>query len=137
MLPYDPSNVWSYELGVKSQWLDDRLRVNLTGFYINANDVQVSSAGVGAAGALDVTTANVPDFTNKGLELEVIGRPIANLVVTTSVGYQNAGYGLGGSTADFNAFGAKAPDGDLRIAANQGDLQPTVGLIAKPSDAAR
>ncbi|HPU14443.1 MAG TPA: TonB-dependent receptor, partial [Polymorphobacter sp.] len=46
--------------------------------------------------------------TNKGLELEIIGRPFANLVLTTSVGYQNASYGLGGSTADFNAFGAKS-----------------------------
>ena len=131
VLPYDTSNVWSYEVGLKSQWLDDRLRVNLTGFYINANDVQVTSTGVGAAGALDVTTANVPDFTNKGLELEVIGRPFANLVLTTSIGYQNAGYGLGGSTAYFDEFGAKS------LARQQRDcqVQLAAGLIPLGSGA--
>ncbi len=107
LLPYDPANVWSYELGLRSQWLDDRLRVNLTGFYSDASDVTVTTTAINALGGLDVGTATAPSFTNKGVELELVARPLANFVLTTSLGYQDAAYGAG-SGADFSALGVKS-----------------------------
>ncbi|MEZ5557020.1 MAG: TonB-dependent receptor [Pseudomonadales bacterium] len=33
--PYDPEYAWSYEIGTKTQWLDDSLRLNVAGFCID------------------------------------------------------------------------------------------------------
>src|SRR5690625_3140635 len=39
---YAPEYLWSYELGMKSQWLEDRLRVNATAFFYDYKDLQVT-----------------------------------------------------------------------------------------------
>ena len=38
--PYDPETVDNYELGIKSEWLDNRLRVNANIFYMEYDDKQ-------------------------------------------------------------------------------------------------
>ncbi len=42
-IPFDQENLWSYELGLKSEYYDGRMRVNLTGFYYDYTDLQVST----------------------------------------------------------------------------------------------
>jgi len=108
LLAYAPENVWSYELGLKSQWLDDRLRVNLTGFYLDVSDRQTTASALTALGALDITTANTANYRNKGVELEIIGRPLANLSLYTNIGYQNASYALESNAPNFSAYGTKS-----------------------------
>lgn len=119
LLAYAPENIWSYELGLKSQWLDDRLRVNFTGFYLNVSDRQTTSSAVTPLGAVDITTANTANYRDKGLELEIIGRPLANLSLYTNIGYQNARYALDASAPDFNAFGTKSTARQQRDCAAQ------------------
>ncbi len=40
LVPYDPETVYAYEIGFKSQWLGDTLRVNGAGFFYDYRDVQ-------------------------------------------------------------------------------------------------
>ncbi len=40
-LPFDPETVWSYEIGVKWQGLEDRARLNLAAFYTDYTDIQL------------------------------------------------------------------------------------------------
>ena len=40
---FDPEYVWSYELGNKSSWLDNRLQLNMALFYYDYEDLQVSN----------------------------------------------------------------------------------------------
>ncbi|QTH21301.1 TonB-dependent receptor [Rhizorhabdus wittichii] len=77
-LTFDPETIWSYEAGIKSDWFDRRLRVNLTGFYYDYSDLQIQSLlapGVVAIG-------NAASARVKGLELETIARPAAGLTFT-------------------------------------------------------
>ncbi len=77
-LSFDPETLWSYEAGVKTDWLDRRLRVNLTGFTYDYRDLQVQSLlapGVVAIG--NATSAKV-----KGLELETVAKPFAGFTAT-------------------------------------------------------
>jgi iron complex outermembrane recepter protein len=39
--PFNPEYVWSYEGGIKSDWFDRTLRVNVTGFHANYSQLQV------------------------------------------------------------------------------------------------
>ena len=40
---FDPEYVWSYELGNKSSWLDNRLQINTAIFYYDYEDLQVNN----------------------------------------------------------------------------------------------
>jgi iron complex outermembrane recepter protein len=39
---FKPETLWAFEAGFKSQWLDNRLRINADGFFSYYNDLQVS-----------------------------------------------------------------------------------------------
>ncbi len=41
--PFDQEEIWSYEIGARSDWLDGRLRVNGAAFYYDYTDLQVST----------------------------------------------------------------------------------------------
>lgn len=91
--PYDEETLISYEVGVKSQWLEDRLRTNAALFYTSYDNLQVSSFEASADG-----TTFIPIFTNageatiKGAELELTALITDRLTVTANVGYLDAEY---------------------------------------------
>jgi outer membrane receptor protein involved in Fe transport len=74
--------LWNYEAGAKSDWFDNRLRVNLALYRIDWTDVQQSIF-------LDCgfpLQENLGSVRNLGGELEVEGR-LANFTAGTSLGY--------------------------------------------------
>ena len=48
--PFKPEKAWTYEAGAKSEWFDNRLRANLTFFYLIDKQYQSPSAFVDAIG---------------------------------------------------------------------------------------
>ncbi|MGH8249267.1 MAG: TonB-dependent receptor [Steroidobacteraceae bacterium] len=52
-LTYGPDRLANYETGIKSQWLDNRLQLNLSAFYMEWDDIQVhfSSTSTSEGGA--------------------------------------------------------------------------------------
>ena len=83
---YKSDSLWSYEIGEKSSWLDQRLTVNAAAFYIDWNNLQQSillSCGFGYTG-------NVGAAKSEGGELEVRARPLQSLDVSAGVGYTHA-----------------------------------------------
>lgn len=108
LLPFDPETVWSYEAGLRSEWLDNRLRVNLTGFVLDVQDLQTPSAFVDPqTGAITFITQNFADYRNRGLEMELVAVPVPGLNLYMNVGYQADRYQVRDSLGA-NRFGAKA-----------------------------
>jgi len=64
---YGSESLWSYEAGVKTQWLDQRLTLNAAVFYIDWKDQQISTQ---IAPGL-VRTDNAGTSHSQGVELEV------------------------------------------------------------------
>ncbi|ABQ69682.1 TonB-dependent receptor [Rhizorhabdus wittichii RW1] len=88
---YGPEKLWSYELGLKSDWLDRRLRVNLTGFYYDYTDLQVQSyVQIGAS--FGARTQNAATARVKGLEAEIVARPVRALELSANVAWLDAEY---------------------------------------------
>lgn len=77
-ISFNPEYIWSYESGLKSQWLRNRLRANLTGFYYDYSNLQVQS--LIAPGVASI--ANAASAHAKGLELETIAKPLENMTLT-------------------------------------------------------
>ena len=66
LTPYDPETVLNLEVGIKGEWLDNRLRTNITVFHMDVDDLQV--AEISASGAPII--ANAGGSKAQGLELE-------------------------------------------------------------------
>jgi len=90
--PFAPETVWSYEFGLRSEWLDRTLRLNLTGFILDVEDLQTPSAFVAPTGAISFITRNFAGMKNTGVEAELIYAPTENLNLFLFAGSQDAKY---------------------------------------------
>lgn len=85
---FAPEEIWAYEAGVRSEWLDRRLRLNLTGFFYDYTNLQVRqliSAGNAVIG-------NAAAATVKGLELEFNAIPVDDFQISGSLSLLAAEY---------------------------------------------
>jgi outer membrane receptor protein involved in Fe transport len=77
----------AYEVGLKAQFLDDAVTMNLAVFREEFDNLQILEF-TGAAFA----TFNVPEANSAGFELESVIRPDNNLTVNLGVTYTDAAY---------------------------------------------
>ena len=84
---FDDERSRNYELGWRGSWLNRQLQVNGTLFYIDYDDFQAQ----GFDGA-NITVRNAGAMESRGLELDVVYLPSANLTLGAAVGYNDAEY---------------------------------------------
>jgi len=97
---FQPEKVDSTEVGVKSEWLEHRLSVNLAGFYAKYKDMQQNTTIPGGPTGNQTIVTNVGSATIKGIELETSYRPIDPLTLSAT---------LGTLSSHFNNFITQAP----------------------------
>ncbi|UJB66137.1 TonB-dependent receptor [Acidovorax sp. YS12] len=98
----NPEYLRSYELGAKSNWLDNRLQVNASVFYYDYTDLQQKAEKVDpATNQIIKTFLNAGSGVVKGAELEVLARPARNLTLGINLGYQHTEF------TDFQVTAAK------------------------------
>jgi iron complex outermembrane receptor protein len=86
---YVPETSWSDEIGVKSEWLQHRLRLNAAVYYQKTTNSQ--DTGQTQTGGIYV--ANLPGkLVNKGFEADATFLPIEGLTLNGSVGYTKLKY---------------------------------------------
>lgn len=87
-LAFDPEKLDAYELGFKSTWLDNTLRINAAVFHMEYDDKQESAflAGVG------FVQTNAGKATSDGAEVEVQYLLRDNWSIYGSAGYTDASY---------------------------------------------
>ncbi|WP_285022366.1 TonB-dependent receptor [Novosphingobium sp. fls2-241-R2A-195] len=91
--PYNPEKVDTFEAGIKADFLDRHLRVNLAAFYTNYRDMQVAQI------YFDDTTntqgnriLNAGKSEIKGFELETTAVPVEGMTLRASLAYLDAKY---------------------------------------------
>jgi iron complex outermembrane receptor protein len=90
-IPFEPEKVWAYELGLRSQFFDDRLRMNVTAFYSITDDIQIP-ARIDINGVQISTTSNPADMKNTGIEVDAEWVPTENFTLFAGLGIQSAEY---------------------------------------------
>ncbi len=90
--PFDPEFVTSYEAGLKSEWLDRRLRLNAAYYYTDYKDIQLTIATAAQDGSFIFVTENAAKGRVQGFEIEMQARPAQGLEITGGVGYTDAQY---------------------------------------------
>lgn len=88
----DPEIVWSYEIGAKTQFFDDRVRLNVTGFYSDASDLQTPSAFENALGQTVFITGNFADLRVMGIEVEATAAVNEYITTFLTLGLQDSEY---------------------------------------------
>jgi iron complex outermembrane receptor protein len=94
-LPFGPETLTAYELGLKTDLFDRRIRFNLSGFYNRYHDILVTLSSCPIAGippAPCALPANAGEATVKGLEAETTLRLAPGLTVDGSVSYLDFDY---------------------------------------------
>ncbi len=85
---FDPEILLSYEVGMKSEWFDSRLRLNTTAFFYDYKDLQVFTfTGAGLQFIENASNAEV-----YGLEIEVQALPMEGLEISAGLGLMESEY---------------------------------------------
>ncbi|MCU0757824.1 MAG: TonB-dependent receptor [Steroidobacteraceae bacterium] len=82
--PYDPELVDNYEVGLKSEFFDRRVRLNAAVFFAQYENIQLLILDPLTA---QFETRNGGDNEMQGIELELRARPIDGLDVTVAAGW--------------------------------------------------
>lgn len=84
---FQPEKVRSYEIGTKTTWLANRLRLNLAAYYTDYKDIQVQIFR-----AIAPITDNGGRARVKGFEFESEFAPVAGWLLQANVGLTDAAY---------------------------------------------
>ena len=89
----DQETNWCYELGLKSDWFDKRLRINVAGFLNQYKDMIVATSVENlATGGYMTYRDNAGEAEIMGFEIEASARPLKELTLNLSIGWLDAEY---------------------------------------------
>lgn len=86
----EPEYATNYEVGLKLAAFENRLRTNVSVFYMDYTDIQASIAVPPMEFIRTLT--NAASATVKGFEIDVIAAPIEQLLISASIGYVEGVY---------------------------------------------
>jgi iron complex outermembrane receptor protein len=89
-IPYASETAAAWEVGIKSDWLDNRLRANLAAFKNTYSNLQFSAFIPG--GGLQQAIVNTASQSANGLELETTALPLEHWLITGSLGWLDTKY---------------------------------------------
>lgn len=84
--PFDKEEVEAWEMGLKSQWWDNRARLNMAVFHNTFTDLQVPQFEAGAGGSSS-RTVNAGEMTLQGIEIDAVIVPVEGFTIDLSYGY--------------------------------------------------
>jgi iron complex outermembrane receptor protein len=112
--PFDPEELWAYEVGVRSELLDNRVRLNVTAFTMDYTDKQITIAPSDDNDSVcfNRCTDNVGDATITGWELESIFALTDGFTLHASAGGLDAAWDTvqPGAGINVDSSFARAPD---------------------------
>jgi len=106
---YDEENSWNYEIGAKTSWLDNKLLANLTFYYINWDNLQLNQPDPVTPGSYYI--ANAGSAESKGVELELVARPLSGLDLFGGVGVADTKFLSDAHAIHTDAFGTSTTVG--------------------------
>lgn len=90
--PFDEEEIEQLEVGFKSDWLNNRLRINGSLFAYTYDDLQTSSVIVSSNGSTSTSIINAGKAERWGGELEVFAVPMEAMVLSLSYSYINGDF---------------------------------------------
>ena len=89
--PFDPETALTYEIGVRSEWLDRKLRLNATVFHTDYKDIQLRQDTF-IDGIFTTLIDNAAKARINGAEVEAMAVPLKGLTLTAAYGHLDPKY---------------------------------------------
>jgi iron complex outermembrane receptor protein len=103
---YDEESSWTFETGLKTEWLEDRVLVNLALFRSLWKDIQLDvPSGLPNLYYID----NAGRAASRGVELEFKARPVKELTLFGGVGLLDAQFAQGSASGGIDVGGNDLP----------------------------
>ena len=119
--PVQEEEITSFELGMKAEWWDNRLRTNVAFFHNNFDDIQIAQFEAGSGGASS-RLVNAGEATYWGLELDMLAVLAEGLTADLTYGYLDA---------EFDKYLARNPATDQEV-----DISAVTTVPAAPKHTA-
>jgi iron complex outermembrane receptor protein len=116
---FKPETLLAYELGSRNRFFDDRLQLNLGGFYWKYHDQQVAHLGIDADGNLNFVTDNAGQATLYGGGGDLVAAPTASDTFRLGVEYVHS---------EYDRFIYRQPSGFARQGLSTGCRVTTAGV---------
>lgn len=115
-----PEKANSFELGLKTDWLNHRLQFNSNLFLTKIQDYQAATNVYYTPGAIFLSVlTNVGDVTSKGLEFDIKAKPTYNLSLNFNGAYTDARFDSGTGPTPFEVYNGAYGRGSQSIAGNR------------------
>ena len=88
---FKPETARTYEIGLRSEWLQGRLRINATLFQTNYHDIQLRQQTL-IAGVFTTLIENAAKARIRGAEVELTTAPLKGLTVSAAYGHLDPKY---------------------------------------------
>ncbi|MET0988007.1 MAG: TonB-dependent receptor, partial [Steroidobacteraceae bacterium] len=113
---FDPEVLDAYEVGLKTQLLDHRLRLNASYFYYDYKNIQVQVVGANGAGI--ISTTNAAAATIKGLDVDFQFLPIEYLTLSGGFAWIKGEYDKFPATVSYFASPLDGPPQSIDASGN-------------------
>jgi outer membrane receptor protein involved in Fe transport len=110
---YESDTVINYEIGAKTEWLDNTVRFNITAYFMEWEDIQIQVEDT-ITGTFSLGTVNAPEAEIKGVEAWLAWAPTDAWSITSNISYNE-----GELSKDFTF-----PEGSTDILASKGTKLP-------------
>ena len=89
---YGPESITAWTIGSKNRFFDNRLQLNVEGFYWKYNDQQLSYLGINSIGAVGLLTKNIGRSVAKGVEVEALAQVTPSTLLKANIQYVDSRY---------------------------------------------
>ena len=83
---FEPEDLTAYEVGLKTEFWENRARLNIAAFFSDYDNVQIGQFQPGTGGTL-TETINAGKYTLAGIEAEFLANLTDNLTFNAAIGY--------------------------------------------------
>lgn len=94
-IAFDTETLWNYEIGLKSELFDRRVRLNIALFYMDWSSIQVLEDNPATPSIYDPITTNAGAAHSQGVEIELDAAPTENLRLGASLSLLEAEFDEG------------------------------------------
>lgn len=88
--PVAPENSDAYEIGIKTTLFDQRLQLNIVGFYTEYDNYQAQNSRVNSDGTVDLEISNVGVLETQGIEVDAVAIIGENFLLRTGFAWIDA-----------------------------------------------
>jgi iron complex outermembrane receptor protein len=132
---YDSEHNITSELGARTDWFDNRVRLNLTLFHVDWSDLQFRTQ-IPELGNLSTITTNLGDLESRGAEAEFQWSVTRNLLVSLAYGFSDPKFNDDKPLPDFGtsvlcSSGVFSTDQCIENPVNSADTRRYVDIAGK------